>query len=138
MVRRDPPDAIFHRIAADLRARIDRGEFPVGVTIGTEKVLAQHYDVGVWAIGAAVEVLRAQGVLEPATRGRSAIVAERPDFAEIVGRRGSTVEGRPATEADVALAPPEEHVHLGTQVFVVRFGVEVFVYRQDRRRLRFN
>lgn len=129
---------MFRVIADDLRARIESGELPAGKPLGTEKILAQHYDAGLWAIGAAVELLRQQGYVEPARPGRVAIVREQPPMTEVTGRRGSRVIGRPATQADVDAAPASEGVSLDVQVFVVQFGVDTFVYRQDSNALNFS
>lgn len=136
MVRRDREGTIYHKIAADLRRRIESGELAAGGSLGTGKALMYEFDVGKWAIAAAIDLLRAEGYVEPARPGRVVTVAERLPRQEVIWPLDTLVTGRPATAAE-ASQYADDGIHVGTMVFVVEQGETVHVYRQDATAIRF-
>jgi GntR family transcriptional regulator len=136
MVRRDPNRVAYRDIAADIRGRILAGEFLPGNKLGTEKQLAWQYDVGVWTIGNAIDVLRREGFVEPFQRGLGIIVRNRPPVREVVHRLGSLVSARPATVEDAERAA-DPSIEAGVWLLIVESGDDTFVYRADSVRVRF-
>lgn len=61
--RTTPPK--YQRIADELRARIESGEYPPGSMLPSKAALIGHYHVALNTIDRAVEVLRKQGFAEP-------------------------------------------------------------------------
>ncbi len=57
----------YRAIAADLRAAIERGEYPAGSNLPTQSELAADYGVRRETIQRAVKVLMAEGLIESAT-----------------------------------------------------------------------
>lgn len=53
-----------HEIAADLRSRIDAGEFPPGTKLPSTRMLSEHYDISAQAIARVIGLLKADGVVE--------------------------------------------------------------------------
>ncbi|MET9016892.1 GntR family transcriptional regulator [Streptomyces olivaceoviridis] len=53
-----------NEIAADLRSRIDAGEFPPGTKLPSTRMLAAHYEISGQAIARVVALLKADGVVE--------------------------------------------------------------------------
>lgn len=56
--------AKYRQIAADLRARIERGEYPVGAQLPTKPELEKRYGVALGTIDNALGVLRDLGMAE--------------------------------------------------------------------------
>jgi GntR family transcriptional regulator len=53
-----------HEIAADLRSRIDAGEFPPGTKLPSTRQLSEHYDISGQAIARVIAQLKADGAVE--------------------------------------------------------------------------
>lgn len=70
-------EARFRQIAADLRAKIKSGEYPVGSTIPHGDHLAAEYGVTLNTVRAAVAELRQEGLLK-AVRRRGTVVRRPP------------------------------------------------------------
>lgn len=66
MPNRSTPDTAprVHEIAADLRTRIDSGEFPPGGKLPSTRDLASHYEISQQAIARVVALLKADGLVE--------------------------------------------------------------------------
>lgn len=116
-------DAIYAQIAADMRARILSGQWPPGHVIGTEKALAHAEEVGLATIGAALDALKAEGLVER-VQGQPATVRHMPDKVVVSVQRGSRIVYRfpTAEEAAELDCPP------GQRVAVVTTGARVRVY----------
>jgi len=56
----------YRQIAADLRARIERGEYPPGSRLPTRPELAEMYDAAVGTVAQALSELRTEGWIETA------------------------------------------------------------------------
>ncbi|MFR9758206.1 GntR family transcriptional regulator [Streptomyces sp. TR06-5] len=54
----------MHEIAADLRSRIDTGEFPAGTRLPSTRLLSQHYEISAQAIARVIGLLKADGLVE--------------------------------------------------------------------------
>ncbi|GAB2616334.1 GntR family transcriptional regulator [Streptomyces capparidis] len=54
----------IHEIAADLRSRIDAGEFPAGSKLPSTRVLSEHYSISAQAIARVIALLKADGIVE--------------------------------------------------------------------------
>ena len=54
----------YRQVRDDLRARIDRGEFPPGSQLPTREQLAEQYGFSVGTIAGAIRELRAEGYVE--------------------------------------------------------------------------
>jgi len=63
MARGDTPR--YRQIAADLRARIESGEFPPGSMLPAERRLETHYGAAQATVRHAIDVLREAGLAEP-------------------------------------------------------------------------
>ncbi|MCX4682498.1 GntR family transcriptional regulator [Streptomyces sp. NBC_01433] len=66
MTKSRPPHDTTPRInviAADLRSRIDAGEFPPGSKLPSTRLLAAHYEISGQAIARVVALLKAEGVV---------------------------------------------------------------------------
>lgn len=64
------PEADYHRAAAEVRRRIESGEWPPGHRLPSRRNLAQALGVGEGAIRDAVAVLRQDGYVEGTARAR--------------------------------------------------------------------
>lgn len=62
--RRPDTTPRVHEIAADLRTRIDAGEFLPGAKLPSTRMLSEHYDISGQAIARVVALLKADGVVE--------------------------------------------------------------------------
>lgn len=107
MVSRDPESPIYRQVAGILRDRIRSGYPAAGQRLGAERDLAHEFGVSIATIGAAVEVLRAEGLLEPAVSGRAARVRGTTERATVKVRHGSRMWSRPAS--------PDERAELGIE-----------------------
>lgn len=63
MARGDVPR--YRQIAADLRTRIESGEFPPGSMLPAERSLEKHYRAAQATVRHAVDVLRDAGLVQP-------------------------------------------------------------------------
>lgn len=68
--RNDDPRPLYYRLEAVLRGRIDSGEDPVGVSLPSERELAQIYSVSRITVRRAIETLVGDGLLRR-VRGRN-------------------------------------------------------------------
>lgn len=59
-----PPRSLHQQVADDLREAIHNGLYPVGATLPSEPVLAEHYRVSRVTINRAVTELRREGIVE--------------------------------------------------------------------------
>lgn len=57
-------------IVADIRSKVESGEWPPGFRLPTTRELASHYDVATGTIDTVMEILRAQGVIAGVAGGR--------------------------------------------------------------------
>lgn len=62
--RRSDTAPRIHEIAADLRSRIDSGEFPPGSKLPSTRMLSEHYDISGQAIARVIALLKGDGVVE--------------------------------------------------------------------------
>ncbi|NYV76276.1 GntR family transcriptional regulator [Streptomyces sp. UH6] len=69
--------ARYEEVAADLRQRIDQGEFPTGGTLPRYEDLTAHYGVGRGVISEAVGILEREGLVRPVKR-TGIVVLDRP------------------------------------------------------------
>lgn len=129
-MRRDTGGSIFRKIAADIRARILAGEFPPGEKLPTEKLLAFHYDVGKWAVGEAISLLRVEGYVEAYVPGRGTVVRDRPEIQDVAFRVDARVTARPASAEDAA-RDVDDGIEPGVWIFVVTVGGDEYLYRAD-------
>ncbi|MDT0347553.1 GntR family transcriptional regulator [Streptomyces litchfieldiae] len=75
----------YRRIAADLQAAIDRGEYGPGDRLPGENVLAERYNVAVMTARQALHLLRSQGIAESRRGAGFYVQSWRP-----IRRRGIT------------------------------------------------
>jgi DNA-binding LacI/PurR family transcriptional regulator len=68
------PESRYRRVAGELRARIDSGEFPAGQPLPALRSLAEHYRTGQHTVRMAVDLLRREGRVRSG-RGRRLVVA---------------------------------------------------------------
>ena len=85
--------AKYHDIAADLRRRIESGEWPPGTTLPGYASLVQEYGVGRGVISSALEVLQDAGLVSVVKR-RGITVRERGSRRRL--QRGTMVTRNPA------------------------------------------
>jgi GntR family transcriptional regulator len=86
----------YLRIAADLRNRINSGEYRIGDQIPTLPALAERYDVSETTIRNALALLRNEGLIE--TRARAGTrVRERPPIHRLTSDRYRNKLGVPST-----------------------------------------
>jgi GntR family transcriptional regulator len=63
-ISRDSAVPAYQQIAADLRAAISAGQYPVGSRLPVERELARQYGVTAMTVRHGLDVLRAEGVIE--------------------------------------------------------------------------
>jgi DNA-binding GntR family transcriptional regulator len=68
----------YRRIAGDLRARIEAGEFPVGSQLPSIAELKAHYGVAKATADAALDVLRGLGLVETRHGAGTFVIRDRP------------------------------------------------------------
>jgi GntR family transcriptional regulator len=85
-------DARYQQIADDLRARIERGEYPRGSRLPTEKDLMERYDASRNTIRDAVRLCVNLGLVQPQA-GRGTFVTEEINPLVITLRSGPSVGG---------------------------------------------
>ncbi|MFJ3221310.1 GntR family transcriptional regulator [Kitasatospora sp. NPDC086801] len=62
--RRSDTTPRVHEIAADLRNRIDAGEFVAGSKLPSTRILSEHYEISPQAIARVIALLKADGIVE--------------------------------------------------------------------------
>ncbi|MDA2804547.1 GntR family transcriptional regulator [Nocardiopsis suaedae] len=70
----------YLKVAAELRNRIDQGVYEVGTQLPSGRVLADELGVARNTVGAAIRVLREEGLVTPVA-GRGTVVEARPEAA---------------------------------------------------------
>src|SRR6185437_8536097 len=68
---------LYQQVAADLRAKIGNGTYPVGTRLPTKPQLMKRYGVAVGTLDKAIEVLRQAGLVE--TRQGSGMYVREPE-----------------------------------------------------------
>lgn len=119
-------DAMYRRIADDLREQIERGELEPGQQLRTELELREHYEASRNTVRDAIKWLTTRGLVE--TRpGQGTFVVEKEDpfVTTLTRKEGEVAEGGQSTsllskvgdslEPDssglkVEIQPPPEHV----------------------------
>ncbi|MFJ3533794.1 GntR family transcriptional regulator [Streptomyces sp. NPDC090132] len=82
-----------HEIAADLRTRIDAGEFTPGTKLPSTRLLSAHYEISAQAIARVIALLKADGVVE----GRQGAGVFVRAWAPLVYRPQSEFRKKPPT-----------------------------------------
>ena len=130
----DPHSGVpLHRqLAVALRARIAAGEWPAGGLLPAQARIGHDYGVGKATVQAAVNALRAEGVID-VERGVGIRVREPAERELVAVPRGAEIEARmPTPEERASMGIPE-----GVPVQVVTTGGRVRgVYPADRITLR--
>lgn len=125
-------DPRYQQIADDLRAKIERGDYPPGSQLPTEQELTLRYGASRNTVREAVRVVVNLGLVQPQA-GRGTFVAERIDPFVITLGRGPSVGGdtgqylsdarerepfssSPRVEVQTASAAPELGLADGTSV----------------------
>lgn len=76
----------YRELAAELRAGIERGEFPAGSTLPKQTDVAEQYGVNIKTVRNAVGLLEAEGLVTPVRR-RGTVVRERPPMKRLGAER---------------------------------------------------
>lgn len=128
---------VYRRIAADLRAAIQSGELGDGAKLPSHTTLMSRYGVSRTTVGAALDVLRGEGLTEHRhgvgvfVRRFARIVRRSPDRLSTTGRASGqaiqdhdTGQRRRAVSVEVRreVAPDEVAIALG-----IRIGTDVVV-----------
>jgi DNA-binding GntR family transcriptional regulator len=104
----------YVQIAADLRAKIDSGEYPVGSRLPANRELTEHYGVSAVTLRQALEILRAEGLTATqSTRGTFVLreAAEQPssEYETVMKRIDELSEGLTQLREEVAaMKQPKE------------------------------
>lgn len=69
----------YQQIAADLRARIEAGEYPVGSRLQTKDELMVAYGVALATVDSALGVLRSLGMVETRQGSGTFVLSEQPE-----------------------------------------------------------
>jgi GntR family transcriptional regulator len=86
-VRKEPIVGLGYRdLAAQLRAGIERGDFPPGSTLPKQADLAAQHGVNIKTVRTAVAALEAEGLVTPVRR-RGTVVRERPPMRRLGAER---------------------------------------------------
>jgi DNA-binding GntR family transcriptional regulator len=118
----------YRQVAADLRARISRGDLAPGSRLPAYATLAHDYQVGVGTITRAVQLLRDAGLVETGT-GADSYIKEPPRRKTAVLPSGSTVVARMPTDAE----QEAQGIDPGVPVIeVTSASGEITVYPADR------
>ena len=96
-------DRSYQRLAAQIFALIDAGEFKPGERLPSERALAERFDVSRTSVREAIIALEVQGAVE--VRGGSGIYVSQPAPAS-VKPRGVHARGRPRTVRTASRALP--------------------------------
>ena len=74
--------AKYRQIAADLRARIEAGEYPVGSQMPTKDKLMSSYGAALATVDSALRVLRKLGMVETRQGSGTFVLAQHPAESE--------------------------------------------------------
>lgn len=72
----------YRELAAQLRAAIQRGDYPPGATLPKQAQIAEQYGVNIGTVRKAVGVLEAEGLVTPVRR-RGTVVRPRPPMRRL-------------------------------------------------------
>lgn len=97
-VQRHVP-AMYHQIADLLREEVERGLYPAGECLPSERELCERYTVSLTTVRRAVAILREEGLVT-SRRGAASTVRERPDRQTVVMGRGSKLTCRMPTTTE--------------------------------------
>ena len=113
---RSRPDTTprIHEIAADLRTRIDAGEFRPGDKLPSTRVLSEHYTISAQAIARVISLLKADGLVE----GRQGAGVFVRTWRPLVYRPQSEFRRKPPT-VDIFTNLLESEGRDGSQTIVV-------------------
>jgi GntR family transcriptional regulator len=78
----EAPRSRYRQVADDLRAAIQRGDYPPGSTLPSQPDLARRYGLNQTSINRAIAVLRAEGLVR-VEHGRGAFVQEVPTVKRV-------------------------------------------------------
>jgi GntR family transcriptional regulator len=81
-ISRDSAVPAYRQIAADLRAAISAGQYPVGSRLPVERELARQYGVTAMTVRHGLDVLRAEGVIDSREK-RGHFIASLPAGARV-------------------------------------------------------
>jgi len=135
-------DARYQQIADDLRARIERGEYPRGSRLPTEKELMDHYDASRNTIRDAVRLCVNLGLVQPQA-GRGTFVTEEINPLVItLTRGGPSVGGETAqylsevrpTQHDARSSLPRVEVREASVAPELRLGERATVVSRHQER----
>ncbi|MFJ5926605.1 GntR family transcriptional regulator [Kitasatospora sp. NPDC092948] len=126
----DQPD--YERIAADLAARIEAGEFPPGSRLPSLAAMEEHYGTSLTTVRNAVAVLRHKGLVETGNRRAGTMVAPQRRTHRLLWDRYSRPSAEQSTPFTADTATPWEDYRLSKRFEVVpadaelaeHFGVE--------------
>lgn len=96
-----PAGPLYQRIADELRARINAGDYPPGTALPSEAHLRQTYATGQHTIRAALRILAAEGLIVKHA-GQLARVRETPPMSVAPIPPGHRVRVRPANDEERA------------------------------------
>lgn len=86
-------------IAADIRSKVESGEWYPGFKLPSTRELALHYEVATGTIDTVLEILKAQGItFDSVAGGRRYVPGAPPE--ETTGEIGQTPESQEDTEDD--------------------------------------
>jgi GntR family transcriptional regulator len=97
-VQRHVP-AVYHQIADFLRDEVNRGTYPAGNPLPSERELCERYTVSLTTVRRAVAILREEGLVT-SRRGAPSTVRERPARSTVVMGRGSKLTCRMPTTTE--------------------------------------
>lgn len=80
--RTGKPPAKYRQIAADLRARIEAGEYPVGAQLPTRPEMAEEYGAAPGTVENALGALRQLGLIETRQGSGTFVLAQQAAEAE--------------------------------------------------------
>ncbi|MFJ1757627.1 GntR family transcriptional regulator [Kitasatospora sp. NPDC088134] len=123
----------YERIAADLAARIEAGEFPPGSRLPSLAALEKHYGTSQITVRNAVAVLRNQGVVETGNRRAGILVAPQRKTRRLLWDRYNRPAAERSTPFTADTATAWEEYRLSKRFEVVpadaelaeAFGVQV-------------
>ncbi|XVV07420.1 GntR family transcriptional regulator [Actinosynnema sp. CA-248983] len=130
---------VYRQVASDIRAKIDKGEYPPGAPIPSERDLVDHYGVSRPTIRDAIKLLRQEGALI-AEHGRGVFVRPRTTVARLASSRlsrsaraanrgaflgdASAAGFTPSTTVKVGFEPADERT---AEILGIAVGEEVTV-----------
>jgi DNA-binding GntR family transcriptional regulator len=118
---------LYRQLADILRDAINAGELRPGVTLPTERRLANDYELGVDAVRDAIAVLRGEGLVET-ERGKPSRVRARQQPAVVKVPPGARVTTRMPTEEERRQFGLSE----GTPLLVIRRGGQTELLPGDK------